>query len=94
MRTMPRFLSAGLIVMCVFAFFSLVKAVRCCRERLGLSLQQMLGRLSAMRCFVSSMYCSRWETPEKRCIGDSILGGGRNFMRLYILDVVVGFGVT
>ena len=53
---MPRFLSAGLIVIVCQAFLSLLRANRCWWGRFGVvSLAHMLGRLSAICCLVSSM---------------------------------------
>ena len=82
MRTMPKFLSAGLIVTVCRFFLRLARAVRCCRVRLLVVVLQIVGRLSSSNCFVSSMYFSRWAIPVYRCCGDSMVGGGRNLIRL------------
>ena len=90
MRTIPKFLSAGLIVTVCCCFLRLARAVRCCRVRLSVVRSHIVGRLSSISCFVSSMYFSRCAIPVYLCCGVSIVGGGKNFMCLYTLEVMVG----
>ena len=92
MITIPRFLSAGLTVITGLLRFRVLRA-RCCWEfRFLLGYLQIYGKLLATSSFVSSICFSRLAMPVYRCCGDSITGGGRNFMGLYILAVVDGFG--
>ena len=56
MRTIPKFLSAGLIVTVCRYFLKLARSVRCCRVRLSVVCSQIVGRLSSISCFVSLMY--------------------------------------
>ena len=56
MRTIPKFLSAGLIVTVCRYFLRFVRSVCRCRVRLSVVRPQIVGRLSSISCFVSSMY--------------------------------------
>lgn len=86
--TIPRFLSAGLIVMIDFLFFKLDKAL-CCSGVKNWVISQMCGKLSSTNCFVSSMYFSKVARFVYRSCGDSMDGDGKNFIFLWIYDVVV-----
>ena len=74
MRTIPKFMSAGLIVTVCCCFLRLARYVRCCRVRLSVVRSQIVGRLSSISCFVSLMYFSRCAIPLYLCCGVSIVG--------------------
>ena len=58
MITIPRFLSAGFMVMVDLFFVRLVKALFCFRDKFFPVVLQMFGKLSTTSCFVSSIYFS------------------------------------
>ena len=82
MITIPRFLSAGFMVMVDLFFVRLFNALSCFRDKFFSVVLQMFGRLSTTSCFVSSIYFSRGAMPVYRSCGDSIFGAGRNLIAL------------
>ncbi len=56
---MPRFLSAGFIVISVLCFLSLARAYRVCLFRLDVVWLNMSGSLSSNSVFVWSRYASK-----------------------------------
>ena len=80
--TIPRFLSAGFMVMVDLFFIRLFKAQFCFKDKFFSIVLQMFGKLSTTSYFVASIYFSRGAMPVYRSCGDSMFGAGKNLIAL------------
>ena len=88
MTTIPRFLSAGLIVICALYLLSLKSDFLCATDKLLLEGLQICGSCSSNTVFVVSMYCSTCPYPEYVSLGVMYLGLVRNFIGLWTYELV------
>ena len=80
--TIPRFLSAGFIVISLCDFLNFLIEACCSIVVLWLLVEVSCVRLSAMFCLVLSTKFSRMGKPEYFAVYVSGVTSGRNFMRL------------
>ena len=88
-KTIPKFLSAGLTVMVVLFFAIAFNAFLSDGVTLLLLVVVISGSKSFKMFFVTSIYCSTFPTPEYLCVKVSKSCFGKNFICLCSFAVVV-----